>query len=57
VTASGQVKDALFDSSEMFGDPYNYMAYFQQSKLFDISKIEEDIAYIGIYLYEQGNFK
>lgn len=57
VTASGQVKDALFDSSEMFGDPYNYMTYFQQSKLFNISKIEEDIAYIGIYLYEQGNFK
>ena len=27
------------DSSDMFGNPYNYMAYFTQSKKFDISNI------------------
>ena len=51
------VYDALFDSSEMFGDPYNYMTYFKQSKLFNLSQHTKSIAYIGVYLYEQGNFK
>ena len=50
------VYSAIFDSSEMFGNPYNYMTFFQQSKLFDLSKYETSIVRIGIYLYQQGNF-
>lgn len=52
----GTVYSAIFDSSEMFGNPYNYMTFFQQSKLFDLSKYETSITHISIYLYQQGNF-
>lgn len=52
----GTVYSAIFDSSEMFGNPYNYMTFFQQSKLFDLSKYEISITHINIYLYQQGNF-
>ena len=57
IMEDNSVYDALFDSSEMFGDPYNYMTYFKQSKLFDLSQYTKSIAHIGIYLYEQGNFR
>ena len=50
------VYSAIFDSSEMFGNPYNYMTFFEQSKLFDLSKYETSITHISIYLYQQGNF-
>lgn len=43
------------DSSDMFGNPYNYMSYFTQSKKFDISQIGK-IDAIGIYLYQGDNF-
>ena len=56
VMESGKVYDAILDSSEMFGNPYNYMTYFQQSKIFDLSSYEESIAHIGVYLYQQNNF-
>lgn len=52
----GAVYSAIFDSSEMFGNPYNYMTFFQQSKLFDLSKYETSITHISIYLYQQSNF-
>lgn len=52
----GNVYDAIFDSAEMFGDPYNYMTYFKQSKLFDLSKYETSIVEIGVYLYQSDNF-
>lgn len=57
IMEDGEVFDAVFDSSEMFGNPYNYMTYFKQDKLFDLSKYETSITHIGIYLYEQGNFE
>ena len=47
---------ALLDSSDMFGDPYNYMTFFKQSYKFDISQLG-NIKLIKVFLYQQGNFK
>ena len=47
---------ALLDSSDMFGDPYNYMTFFKQSYKFDISQLG-NIKMIKVFLYQQGNFK
>ena len=45
----------LFDTSEMFGNPYNFLSYFAQEKVMDISKLG-DITKINIYLYQSSDF-
>ena len=48
---------ALLDSREMFGDPYNYMTFFNQTKKFDIGGIDADIVTLKLYAYQQHDFK
>ena len=48
---------ALLDSREMFGDPYNYMTFFNQTKKFDIGGIDADIVTLKVYAYQQHDFK
>lgn len=48
-------KTELFDISEMFGNPYMFLAYLEQSKVIDISNLN-NITKINIYLYQSDNF-
>ena len=44
------------DSSEMFGNPYNFIAYSTQGKVFKL-RSEGYIHGFALYLYQDGNFK
>lgn len=52
----GSETAVLLDSSEMFGDPYNYSIYLKQSKAFDISTLD-NLSKIRVALYQQKNFE
>lgn len=43
------------DSSDMYGNPYNFDNYYQQEKVFDISKLYE-ITGLALYFYQDSNF-
>lgn len=45
------------DTSDMWGDPYNFSDYFQQSTCFDIKPEEngKPVGYIGVF-YQMNNF-
>lgn len=49
------VWELTFSSEEMVGNPYQFVAYFQQEKVFDISDIA-NIREIKVYFYQNGNF-
>lgn len=44
-----------FDSSEFFGDPYNFSGYVSQEKVFNISDLEI-ITKVSLELYQKNNF-
>ena len=46
-----------FDSSEFFGDVYNFESYFTQEILFDISEfVDYQLKRIQLYAYQRNNF-
>ena len=48
----------VFDSSEFFGNVYNFETFYMQEKLFNIEDfIDYPIVYIGLYAYQRNNFK
>lgn len=51
-------KVITFDSSEFFGDVYNFETFYTQEALFDISEfINYPIRQIQLYAYQRNNFK
>ena len=50
-----QKDSGIFDCSEFFGNPYNFIAYQEQQKLFSINN-SEPITKIEIYLYQKNDF-
>lgn len=51
-------KVITFDSSEFFGDVYNFETFYTQEALFDISEfIDYPIRQIQLYAYQRNNFK
>ena len=51
-------KVITFDSSEFFGDVYNFETFYTQEALFDISEfIDYPIRRIQLYAYQRNNFK
>lgn len=55
---SSQLKVHTFtlDSNDMYGDPYNFDAFFTQEKVFDISEIPQ-IESMKLEFYQKQNFK
>lgn len=48
----------VFDSSEFFGNVYNFETFYMQEKLFNIEDfVDYPIVYIGLYAYQRNNFK
>ena len=48
----------IFDSSEFFGNVYNFETFYMQEKLFNIEDfIDYPITHIVLYAYQRGNFK
>ena len=48
----------IFDSSEFFGNVYNFETFYMQEKLFNIEDfIDYPIIHIVLYAYQRGNFK
>jgi hypothetical protein len=43
------------DSSDMYGDPYNFETYYSQELVFDISNITQ-ITQMSLVLYQKNNF-
>lgn len=50
------VTSIYLDTDDMFGDPYNFITYFEQEKMFDISNLNS-IWGMNLYLYQNKNFK
>lgn len=51
-------KELIFDSSEFFGDVYNFETYFTQECIFDISDFQDFlVSKMKLKFYESGNFK
>ena len=51
-------KVITFDSSDFFGDVYNFETFYTQEALFDISEfIDYPIRRIQLYAYQRNNFK
>ena len=46
----------MLDSSEFYGNPYNFETYYTQEKVIDISSLGH-ITNISLYLYQAGDFK
>lgn len=55
-TGSVTENTVLFDSAEMFGNPYSFVTFFEQQKIIDISKLN-NITKISIALYQSGDFQ
>jgi hypothetical protein len=56
IYANFQVTDLLLDSTEMYGNPYNFQAFFQQEKVYDISTLGKIYGFV-LYFYEKsGSF-
>lgn len=56
--SDGKKNDVItfnFDTSDMNGNPYHFDGFFNQSKLFDISKLE-NIKRLDIVFYQESNF-
>ena len=49
------VRSVYLDSSEMFGDPYNFLIPSSQSKKFDLSKLGT-VDKLSLWFYQDGNF-
>ena len=49
------VRSVYLDSSEMFGDPYNFVLYSPQSKKFDLSKLGT-VDKMSLWFYQDSNF-
>lgn len=54
--ASSQDYDIYLDTSDMYGNPYNFEGYYQQEIVIDVSSLAR-INSIKIYLYQRNNFK
>lgn len=54
-TVGDQSTRIVFDTSEMFGNPYFFLTFFEQAKVIDISKLG-NISKINIYLFQSGDF-
>lgn len=54
-TGAGEVYSFYLDSSDMYGNPYNYSAYFKQEQLYDISGLYK-IKRAELYFYQKNNF-
>ena len=52
---NNSVTELDFGINDMNGNPYHFDTFFNQSKLFDISKLE-NIKSVDIYLYQNNNF-
>ena len=47
-----------FDSSEFFGDIYNFQSYYTQEQVFDISEYKNfTISGLRLYAYQRNNFR
>ena len=56
-TPSFFVNTAIFDSSDFFGNIYNFATYFSQEQVFDLSDFQDFIiSNIKVYFYQRGNF-
>lgn len=53
---SSQDYNIYLDTSDMYGNPYNFEGYYQQEIVIDISSLAK-INSIKIYLYQRNNFK
>ena len=49
------VRSVYLDSSEMFGDPYNFLVHSPQGKKFDLSALGT-VDKIGLWFYQNNNF-
>ena len=54
-TGTGEVYSFYLDSSDMYGNPYNYSTYFRQEQLYDISGLYK-IKRAELYFYQKNNF-
>lgn len=48
-------RDYYFDTTNMYGNPYNFMDYFQQQLVFNTEDLKE-IKQIRIYFYQSNDF-
>ena len=56
IYANVQVSEILLDSSEMYGNPYNFQSYLEQEKVYDISSLGKIFGCM-LYFYEaSGTF-
>ena len=55
-TTNNNVIELDFGINDMNGNPYHFDVFFNQTKLFDISKIK-DVKSVDICLYQSNNFK
>lgn len=53
---SNQDYNIYLDTSDMYGNPYNFEGYYQQEIVIDVSSLAK-INSIKIYLYQRNNFK
>ena len=53
---SSQDYNIYLDTSDMYGNPYNFEGYYQQEIVIDVSSLAK-INSIKIYLYQRNNFK
>lgn len=51
--ANTQITELVLDSSEMYGNPYNFQAFFEQEKVYDISTLNKIFGFI-LYFYEKS---
>lgn len=51
--ANAKVTEVYLDSSEMYGNPYNFQSFFEQEKVFDISSLKS-IFGMSLFFYEKS---
>lgn len=50
---NAQISEVYLDSSEMYGNPFNFQSFFEQEKVYDISSLKT-IFGMNLYFYEKS---
>ena len=54
--ANAQITELYLDSSDMFGNPYNYQSFNEEEKVFDISTIGKIMGVFLFFYEDSGSF-
>ena len=54
--ANAQITDLYLDSSDMFGNPYNFQTYFEEEKVYDITSLGKIMGLFLFFYEKSGTF-